>query len=63
MKIIFDNEEEKIDFIGNVCPNHILPKLNRRCEKECHWTEKTGFERCIECWNKFDEFIELEVMA
>jgi hypothetical protein len=49
MKIIFDSEEEKEDFMANLCPDDVLPaKLSDFC-----------YGPCSECWKNCG--IEMEV--
>ena len=48
MKIIFDSEKEKEDFLDWVCPCDISPHYGRFCD-----------DTCLDCWG--NSGIEMEV--
>ena len=60
MKIIFDNESQKSHFFETLCPNSLIPELQRRCMKECQLNVDPDV-RCPKCFEKFEDFIQLEV--
>lgn len=39
MKIIFDSEEEKENFLDYVCPKDVLPHCTYLCD-----------DTCLDCW-------------
>lgn len=52
MKIIFDSEEEKEEFLDWVCLGDISLKANAFCDT---------YESCKDCWKNCSDFIEMEV--
>lgn len=53
MKIVFDDENDKVHFIASVCPDKVTSKLFNYCADRCDAAS------CDNCWE--ESGIELEV--
>lgn len=49
MKIIFDDEKEKQEFIRYICPSVLSRKLKDNEAEDC---EDCKNGNCLECWGK-----------
>ncbi len=65
MKIVFDDESQKEAMLKCCCPSYFISELSRRCDKECYLRNDLGaittISKCAKCFEKFDDFIQLEV--
>ena len=56
MKIIFETEEEKQQFIEAGCPHDIPTVFYMNCQTECEYIE----DLCKECWKNSGVILEVE---